>query len=190
MRPPRIAPALALIAATISIATPALSARAPAPAQEASDGQRRDVSALEKRVRSGLRHPDPEAAEAALEELRRVNPDSRSLPELQALVRARRIAFDERRAVVAFLGGDYELAATTLDRLRVAGPIPPRATFYLACSRAALAVTQIDSRDAELDTARALFLQATGTPGFAPNWRHISPAIRGALEGRSPGAVL
>jgi tetratricopeptide (TPR) repeat protein len=138
---------------------------------------------IEQRLRAALREPDPRLAESLLQELQRVDPGYAGLGSLRALVRARRIAANERRAVRAYLSGRYREAVDLLeDIVGNGGRAPARVLFYLACSRAALAVTTPADRDQLLERARASYEQALAVRGFSADWRYISPVVRRLLD--------
>lgn len=79
----------------------------------------------------------------------------------------------------AFFSGDYRRAANTLAALAASGA-SPRVEFYLACSLAALALTE-SAAPATLDEARARFRAVNGAQ-LANDQRYVSPRIIAVLR--------
>ena len=87
----------------------------------------------------------------------------------------------ERSALVDFFSGQYEQAATKLSALTAGPNASLRAYFYLACSRAALALTgKVDATAAVAD-ARGQLALARDTGQFAADKALISPRIKQTL---------
>lgn len=83
---------------------------------------------------------------------------------------------DEQAAIAAYLSGQYDQAATLLAGAESGFVATPRAIFYLACSRTALAILgQADA--AALDRARALLARAGDPAQFAADQRYVSPRV-------------
>jgi len=90
---------------------------------------------------------------------------------------------DEQAAVTAYLSGQYDRTAQLLAAATGATSASPRATFYLACSRAALVILgQADA--ASLAEARAALTRAGGAAQFAADRRYISPRVLQLVEAR------
>ena len=82
----------------------------------------------------------------------------------------------ERTAVGAYLSGQYGEAARILDGLVSGAGASPRAYFFLACSRTALAlVGQADA--GTIKSAQAVLAQAGDTSRFSADKRYISPRV-------------
>lgn len=82
-----------------------------------------------------------------------------------------------------FFSGDYGGAAAALTPLANAKDPSPGASFYLACSKAALVLTGQADRGV-LEDARALFARAGGASRFSEDRKFISPRILQLLEGK------
>jgi hypothetical protein len=83
---------------------------------------------------------------------------------------------DEQAAVSAYLSGQYDQAATLLAGAASGSAATPRAYFYLACSRTALAILgQADA--AAVTSARALLARAGDPAQFAADRRYVSPRV-------------
>jgi hypothetical protein len=88
----------------------------------------------------------------------------------------------ERAALVDFFSGQYETAADKLAAVTAAPNRSPRAFFYLACSRAAIALTgRAANAAAAIAEARASLALAGDPAQFAADRRLISPRIRQTL---------
>jgi hypothetical protein len=102
-------------------------------------------------------------------------------PRASAGLSAAAAAAEERSALVEFYSGQYEAARTRLWALMDGGRISPRGYFYLACSRAALALTGKPDDDNVIPEAQAQLKLAGDTNQFTADKRLISPRIRQAL---------
>ena len=89
----------------------------------------------------------------------------------------------EAIAMELFFSGDYGGAAAALTPLANAKDPSPAASFYLACSKAALVLTGQADRGV-LEDARALFARAGGSSRFSEDRKFISPRILQLLEGK------
>ena len=87
----------------------------------------------------------------------------------------------ERSALVDFFTGQYQVAANKLSTLTAGPNASPRAYFYLACSRVALAFTGKADAATAIADARAQLALAGDTGQFALDKSLISPRIRLAL---------
>jgi hypothetical protein len=82
----------------------------------------------------------------------------------------------EEDAIRAYLSGQYDQAAALLNS-SVQGPgATPRAFFYLACSRTALAILGQGS-SADVDGAKQLLARAGNPAQFAEDRRYVSPRV-------------
>ncbi len=82
----------------------------------------------------------------------------------------------EADAIRAYLSGQYEQAAALLSG-SVQGPgATPRAFFYLACSRTALAILG-QGGSADVDDAKVLLARAGNPAQFAEDRRYVSPRV-------------
>ena len=82
----------------------------------------------------------------------------------------------EEDAIRAYLSGQYDQAAALLNS-SVQGPgATPRALFYLACSRTALAILGQGS-SADVDGAKQLLARAGNPAQFAEDRRYVSPRV-------------
>jgi hypothetical protein len=82
----------------------------------------------------------------------------------------------EEDAIRAYLSGQYDQAAALLNT-SVQGPgATPRAFFYLACSRTALAILGQGS-SADVDGAKQLLARAGNPAQFAEDRRYVSPRV-------------
>ena len=82
----------------------------------------------------------------------------------------------EEDAIRAYLSGQYDQAAALLNS-SVQGPgATPRAFFYLACSRTALAILGQGS-SADVDSAKQLLARAGNPAQFAEDRRYVSPRV-------------
>jgi hypothetical protein len=112
--------------------------------------------------------------------------DVRRQPVSPVIPPAATIADLERRALSAFYRGDYPAAMSLLEsgdyqRLATSDLSRRKRLFYLACSSAAVALTQAGAVD-RLAQARAQFGEAQGDgPQFAADRRYISPRVLNAL---------
>jgi hypothetical protein len=94
----------------------------------------------------------------------------------------------ERQALSAFYRGEYAQAQSILEggdyeKLATTDLSRRKRLFYLACSNAALALTETGPGD-RLSAARTDFVTAQGNgPSFADDRRYISPRILSALTG-------
>jgi hypothetical protein len=88
---------------------------------------------------------------------------------------------DERSALVDFFSGRYEAAASKLVALTGVPNASPRAYFYLACSRAALALTGKADATTAIAEARAQLARAGDIGQFAADRPLISPRIQQTL---------
>jgi hypothetical protein len=102
-------------------------------------------------------------------------------PRASAGLSAAAAAAEERSALVEFYSGRYEAARTRLWALMDGGRISPRGYFYLACSRAALALTGKPDDDNVIPEAQAQLKLAGDTNQFNADKALISPRIRQAL---------
>ena len=83
---------------------------------------------------------------------------------------------DEQTAISAYLSGRYDQAAAILAGVESGTGSSPRAYFYLACSRTALAATgQADP--ASIAGARVILTLAGDQAQFAADKRYISPRV-------------
>lgn len=83
---------------------------------------------------------------------------------------------NERDGIGAFLSGQYAQASNLLASAAGATGTTPRAYFYLACSRTALAIVgQADA--AAITDARAMLARAGDPAQFVADRRYISPRI-------------
>jgi hypothetical protein len=91
---------------------------------------------------------------------------------------------NEQAGIGAYLSGRYDQASAILGSAVTATGATPRAYFYLACSRTALAIVgQADA--ATIADARAMLARAGDPAQFAADRRYISPRILQML-GLSP----
>jgi hypothetical protein len=82
----------------------------------------------------------------------------------------------EQQAVSAYLAGRYDQTAAMLASVASGTGFSPRAYFYLACSRTALAASgQADP--ASIADARALLARAGDQAQFSADKRYISPRV-------------
>ena len=88
---------------------------------------------------------------------------------------------EERSALVDFFSGRYEIAANKLGALTTKPNASPRAYFYLACSRAALALTGKADATSTIANARAQLALAGDMGQFAADKSLISPRIQQTL---------
>ena len=102
-------------------------------------------------------------------------------PRASAGLSAAAAAAEERSALVEFYSGQYEAARTRLWALMDGGRISPRGYFYLACSRAALALTGKPDDANVIPEAQAQLKLAGDTNQFTADKALISPRIRQAL---------
>ncbi|MEO7192405.1 MAG: hypothetical protein ABI051_15235 [Vicinamibacterales bacterium] len=91
-------------------------------------------------------------------------------------------AGEERAALIDFFSGRYVEARNRLTKLTLTGRGSQRALFYLACSRAALALTGQPDADNAIAEARVQLRQAGDLAQFAQDRPLISPRVRQALE--------
>ncbi len=82
----------------------------------------------------------------------------------------------EEDAIRAYLSGEYEQAAALLNSSVQAPGATPRALFYLACSRTALAILGQGS-SADVDGAKQLLARAGNPAQFAEDRRYVSPRV-------------
>jgi hypothetical protein len=82
---------------------------------------------------------------------------------------------------VDFFSGQYETAANKLSALTATPNASPRAYFYLACSRAALALTGKADETTAIADALAQLALARDTGQFAADKSLISPRIKQKL---------
>jgi hypothetical protein len=87
----------------------------------------------------------------------------------------------ERDAVLRYFAGDYEGAASALGQLAATPNASSRVYLYLACSRAAMALTGLAPRTS-LDEARVAVARAGALGPFARDLELISPRIRQELR--------
>jgi tetratricopeptide (TPR) repeat protein len=109
------------------------------------------------------------------------NAARQSPPRASAGFSAAAAAAEERSALVEFYSGQYEAARTRLWALMDGGRISPRGYFYLACSRAALALTGKPDDDNVIPEAQAQLKLAGDTNQFTADKVLISPRIRQVL---------
>jgi hypothetical protein len=105
-------------------------------------------------------------------------PASQRLPNYanQGVAPQQAPSVSERTAVGAYLSGQYGEAATILDGLVSGAGASPRAYFFLACSRTALAlVGQADA--GTIKSAQAILSQAGDTTRFSAEKRYVSPRV-------------
>jgi hypothetical protein len=88
----------------------------------------------------------------------------------------------EREGLIAFYRGEYASADRALSQVSK-DVSTPRVAFYLACSRAALALLDGSSGADRLRAAKTLYASAQPTqPGLQADRRYVSPVILDALE--------
>jgi hypothetical protein len=83
---------------------------------------------------------------------------------------------NERAAIGAYLSGQYDQVSSLLGGAVAANAGTPRAYFYLACSRTALAILGQSDANAVAD-ARAMLARAGDPAQFSADRRYISPRV-------------
>lgn len=159
-------------------------------------GPSADASTVANPDAAGTNRSAPAGTDRSVPRVRTTIPPTRPLtrptsspyaPGLSVLPTTTTIAELERRALSTFYRGDYKGAMSVLesaDYQKLAATSDPsgrKRLFYLACSTAAVALTEAGPAD-RLAQARAQFVAAQGNgPQFAEDRRYISPKILNTL---------
>jgi hypothetical protein len=105
-------------------------------------------------------------------------PQSQTVPNyaIQGITSRQTPSVIEQAAVGAYLSGQYGQAATILSGLVSGAGASPRAYFFLACSRTAMAlVGQADA--GTIKSAQAILAQAGDTTRFTADKQYVSPRV-------------
>jgi tetratricopeptide (TPR) repeat protein len=146
----------------------------------------RDRNAAAQEVTRALTARDLSAALAAQSKLVAIDKAWATTGDLQIRINALRASIAaERRAMLAFFGGNYQETLQVLRQLEGSGALSPRGYFYRACSLAAIAMRE-NPRDAKgLDEARKQYARVTSgaMASLARDRQYVSPEILRVLTG-------
>jgi hypothetical protein len=145
------------------------------------------IGESEEAVRKALTSGDATNASGAIAALRRIDPRNAQLTAFDQSLQALVTGDAQRQALLAFYTGNYTETIRILAPLASKDAAPARVHFYLACSRAALALLGApDNAGAGLQTARDEYRKATAadTGTLAADRRYVAPKILRALDGK------
>jgi hypothetical protein len=97
-------------------------------------------------------------------------------PPVAPIARGQAAPVNEQAVIGAYLSGQYDQVSSLLAPAVAANAGTPRAYFYLACSRTALAILRQSDANA-VNEARAVLARAGDPAQFAADRRYISPRV-------------
>ena len=148
--------------------------------------RRIDIAEAEDNVRAALATGNAANASKAIAALSRLDPNNPNTPAFSQAVTALMTGDAQRLALLQFYAGNYAETIRILTPLAEKADAAPRVHFYLACSRAALALLGAPDAAALLESAREQYRKAAGSGGaaLAADRRYVSPRILRALTER------
>jgi hypothetical protein len=152
-------------------------------------GQR--IVAIQEKLRGAVQGRRWKDAQGLVDQLARLDPSNPALVSMRtaitqgldqdaAKLTQGQLAAAERNGIVAFYSGEYAQAISLLQTLPSNSP---RASFYLACSNAALSLVEGQKDPTRLQTARQQYSRARASENrFEPDRKYISPRILRLLD--------